>query len=217
MRDHILYNAGAIIPRRDRVDSTWIQDVLNGTGKVKDAVGPFPKTIYWPTGTVLSFTDGGGNDTIRVIAVAGGVTEDRYNNLTIEVDFTNDGSWDESHTITKTIVLDENSADPDTTVLTCGNWTNGTPSSASAYRIHNSYSDATRATLPYPVYNAGSAPLDTDGDYLPDWIETIIGSDPTSSTPPNDAMGNIDGDGYKNVEEWSHYFYSWQPPKLIKR
>jgi hypothetical protein len=48
-------------------------------------------------------------------------------------------------------------------------------------------------------------------------FEILIGSDPNSSRPPNDAMGDIDGDGYKNVEEWSHYLYSWQPPKLLKR
>jgi hypothetical protein len=53
----------------------------------------------------------------------------------------------------------------------------------------------------YSAYVGGDAPLDSDGDGIPDEWERRMGLD-----PGNPADGNLDrnGDGYTNIEEYLH-------------
>ncbi|KAF2251541.1 polysaccharide lyase family 1 protein [Trematosphaeria pertusa] len=46
----------------------------------------------------------------------------------------------------------------------------------------------------------GTKAVDTDGDGIPDAVETQMGFDPSR----NDAMEDKDGDGYTNVEAWAN-------------
>ena len=51
----------------------------------------------------------------------------------------------------------------------------------------------------WPGLKAVSAPVDTDGDGIPDWWEKEHGLDPKN---PADAAQDRDGDGYTNIEEY---------------
>lgn len=54
----------------------------------------------------------------------------------------------------------------------------------------------------YPVLQGGTIPSDTDGDGMPDaWEQQHCGG---SCAPTDDH----DNDGYENIEEWFHSFYS---------
>jgi hypothetical protein len=48
---------------------------------------------------------------------------------------------------------------------------------------------------------AGQPPADSDHDGMPDEWELAMGLDPGD---PADASGDLDGDGYTNVEEYLH-------------
>jgi len=50
----------------------------------------------------------------------------------------------------------------------------------------------------YPILPAASAPADGDGDGMPDVFEVEHGTDPVVK----DAAGDVDGNGYSNVEDW---------------
>jgi pectate lyase len=51
---------------------------------------------------------------------------------------------------------------------------------------------------PYPDLPAGGAPADADGDGMPDDYETSHGTNPGVA----DATGDVNGNGYDNVEDW---------------
>jgi pectate lyase len=51
---------------------------------------------------------------------------------------------------------------------------------------------------PWPTLAAGTPPADSDGDAMPDEFEVAHGTDP--AVP--DAVGDVDGDGYDNIEDW---------------
>lgn len=51
----------------------------------------------------------------------------------------------------------------------------------------------------YPVYRAAKAPVDSDGDGMPDDWEKAHGLNPND---PGDAAKDRDGDGYTNIEEY---------------
>jgi pectate lyase len=53
----------------------------------------------------------------------------------------------------------------------------------------------------YPSYSAGVAPLDSDGDGMPDEWERHEGLNPRNAS---DGNTDLDGDGYTNVEEYLH-------------
>ncbi|KAK7190463.1 pectate lyase C [Paraphaeosphaeria sporulosa] len=48
--------------------------------------------------------------------------------------------------------------------------------------------------------SGGAKPVDTDGDGIPDAAETQFGFDVNA----NDAMGDKDGNGYVNIEDWAN-------------
>src|SRR5262249_15941845 len=53
----------------------------------------------------------------------------------------------------------------------------------------------------YGVLNGGPAPVDSDGDGMPDDWEVYYGLDPND---PSDANGDFDGTGYTNVEKYAN-------------
>lgn len=53
----------------------------------------------------------------------------------------------------------------------------------------------------YPDLAAGQPPTDSDHDGMPDEWELAMGLDPGD---PADGSGDLDGDGYTNVEEYLH-------------
>ncbi|GIW40878.1 MAG: hypothetical protein KatS3mg076_1455 [Candidatus Binatia bacterium] len=56
----------------------------------------------------------------------------------------------------------------------------------------------------WPEMSGGTPPVDTDGDAMPDDWELARGLDPTD---PEDRNGDLDGDGYTNVEEYLNEFF----------
>jgi hypothetical protein len=62
---------------------------------------------------------------------------------------------------------------------------------------------AVRTSVPgWPAIAGGPAPLDTDEDGMPDDWERRLGLDPAD---PQDRNGDIDNDGYTNLEGYLHY------------
>jgi PKD repeat protein len=59
----------------------------------------------------------------------------------------------------------------------------------------------------WPTLNAGVAPVDTDNDGMPDDWETANGTNRLVA----DANGDLDGDGYKNIEEYINSLIVAQP------
>jgi pectate lyase len=57
----------------------------------------------------------------------------------------------------------------------------------------------------YPQLAAGIAPLDSDHDGLPDDWEREMGLDPEDAS---DGSGDLDGDGYTNLEAYLHFLAS---------
>jgi pectate lyase len=57
----------------------------------------------------------------------------------------------------------------------------------------------------WPNMSRGTAPQDSDEDGIPDTWENKLGIDPKNS---NDAKGDVDKDGYSNIEEYINSFYS---------
>jgi len=53
--------------------------------------------------------------------------------------------------------------------------------------------------FPWPDYKTYNVPVDTDHDGIPDDWETAHG---LNSHDPNDANGDINGDGYTNLEKY---------------
>ena len=53
----------------------------------------------------------------------------------------------------------------------------------------------------YPTYTGAEAPLDSDGDGMPDAWETKMGF---NANDPADGNQDQDGDGYTNVEAYLH-------------
>ena len=51
---------------------------------------------------------------------------------------------------------------------------------------------------PYPDIAAGAAPVDSDGDGMPDTYERAKDLNPTAP----DATGDVNGNGYDNIEDW---------------
>ncbi|HEY6021434.1 MAG TPA: hypothetical protein VIY48_16465, partial [Candidatus Paceibacterota bacterium] len=62
----------------------------------------------------------------------------------------------------------------------------------------------------WPAMSSGVAPVDTDGDGMPDSWELDHGLN------PNVADGNADrdGDGYTNIEEYINSFFSVKKPPV---
>jgi pectate lyase len=54
------------------------------------------------------------------------------------------------------------------------------------------------AAGPYPELAAGAAPVDSDGDGMPDTYESVSG---TNRGAP-DGTGDVNGNGYDNIEDW---------------
>lgn len=63
--------------------------------------------------------------------------------------------------------------------------------------------DSPNAVGGWPVLAAGTAPLDTDQDGMPDAWETAHATDPLVFDP----HGDVDGNGYANLEDYLNSFY----------
>jgi hypothetical protein len=210
LRDHLFQTAGAILPRRDPVDSAFIQDVRNGTGRIKNVMGPVPKQIRWPMGFFVVSTL---NDTqIVYIDPTKSVTLDRYKLDTLHIT-SGSGSGQRKKISTNTAA---NLTTGEVTVTVASPFST-LPNTSSAFDIILTYSDATRATRSVPSLATGSAPADSDSDHIPDAIETLIGTNPNSGTGNEGALGDKDGDGYLNIEEWVILLYDFQKERLQKR
>ncbi|RYU10649.1 Ig-like domain-containing protein [Nocardioides iriomotensis] len=61
---------------------------------------------------------------------------------------------------------------------------------------------------PYPDLAAGTAPVDSDGDGMPDSYESAKGTNPKVA----DATGDLNGNGYDNIEDWFNSLLSTKPP-----
>jgi pectate lyase len=59
--------------------------------------------------------------------------------------------------------------------------------------------DSTKEVGGWPTYRSAPAPLDSDGDGMPDVWEKAHGLNPND---PSDAAKDRDGDGYSNIEEY---------------
>jgi hypothetical protein len=57
----------------------------------------------------------------------------------------------------------------------------------------------------YPILASGNAPVDSDHDGMADDWEQEMGLDPQDAS---DGIGDLDGDGYTNVEEYLHLLSS---------
>ena len=201
----VLDNVGAIHPSRDAIDAAVIAEVRAQTGSIKDCVEQ-GVTIYWPSGTA---TSGSAPRTVTIPASPGGVTGNRYTGKTIELDISPlDGTYETSRTIlTNTVPLGG-----DIEIVVTADWTT-TPSATSLYRILNPCTS--NYTTGYGTYSAGSAPTDTDADLLSDVAELWLtgGASTTSAT----VTGDLDSDGYENVEDWiNDYYYPHLSPYLTK-
>ncbi|PNS15373.1 hypothetical protein CAC42_632 [Sphaceloma murrayae] len=66
----------------------------------------------------------------------------------------------------------------------------------------NLISDETAAPMSYDpaALKGGAAPLDTDGDGIPDDVELQMGTDPNVK----DSLEDKDGNGYTNIEDWAN-------------
>ena len=61
-----------------------------------------------------------------------------------------------------------------------------------------------------PSYSGGTAPTDTDHDGMPDYWENEQGLNPNN---PNDGNGDINGNGYTNIEDYiNHFFFETSSP-----
>jgi hypothetical protein len=61
---------------------------------------------------------------------------------------------------------------------------------------------------PYPDLAAGTPPVDSDGDGMPDSYESAKGTNPRIA----DATGDLNGNGYDNIEDWFNSLLSNMPP-----
>jgi hypothetical protein len=211
LRDNLFQTAGAILPKRDPIDSAFIQDVRNGTGRIKDVVGPVPKQIRWPQGyDVARFVSS--NNQVYYVDPTGMVTAGRYDNFdTLQI--TAGPGASQKRAISSTTL-----GTGDTVIITCQSPTfSPPPNTSSDFDIILSYSDVTRATRSVPPLAAGTAPTDSDNDRIPDAIEALIGTNPNSGTGNEGALGDKDGDGYLNIEEWIILLYDYQKERLLKR
>jgi pectate lyase len=64
------------------------------------------------------------------------------------------------------------------------------------------------AAGPYPPLAAGTAPVDSDGDGMPDSFESAKGTDPKVA----DATGDRNGNGYDDIEDWFSSLLVNKPP-----
>lgn len=64
--------------------------------------------------------------------------------------------------------------------------------------VRNGTGSIKNAAGPYPSLAAGTAPVDSDGDAMPDAYESSHGTDPRAA----DAAGDANGNGYDNIEDW---------------
>jgi hypothetical protein len=178
---------------RDAADTRIIDDVRNGTGNWKN--GRANQVVFYPQGssTISSTT------TTVTIRVAGSVPTDRWAVPQLEdsIEITGGSGYPQmgGNNIKK---ITDNTAGPVSTITIDGNF-NPSLGTDTQWRIRevppSPYSGD------YPVLATGIPQTDSDSDGVPDVWEVFIGTNPSVS----DAMEDIDGDGYKNLEEYGEY------------
>jgi hypothetical protein len=220
VRDHVLDYAGARIPAMASIEARLRSDVRIKAGRVKDCVGPVPKTIYWPDVLVNETLPGNILDSVIIPAPIGGLTDDRYNTKIIQIDYDNNNSWDDTATVIGTDACCPPAPGEDPGKARIGVNSPGfsnKPESGDRVRIWNPYSDTALATASYPTVAVVTPYTDSDSDKIPDTIEDQIGTDKNSAASPDGTWHDKDGDGFTNIEEWWISKIPVSRPKLPKR
>jgi len=81
---------------------------------------------------------------------------------------------------------------------TAGTATGSSPDGSTTYGLNQGIIDSQSAVGGWPVYNGGTAPVDTDHDGMPDAWETAMGLNPTSATDRN----TVSSTGYTMLENY---------------
>ncbi|RMG94082.1 MAG: T9SS C-terminal target domain-containing protein [Chloroflexi bacterium] len=189
--------AGAIVPYRDSVDYRLLQSAIDNSGKIVDCIE--------------------GDDIIIEGIAQGG----DFNYIQLDPRATTESGTYQGRLIT--IVSGPGIGDtvmiigyhgPSKTAYVQPGWSTP-PTSASVYHIIIDCSN-NAGGWPAPL-NSGTPPTDTDNDGMPDSWEISYGTDPLVA----DHNGDIDGDGYTNIEAYINHFFNCavisgcQPPQAL--
>ncbi|MBV7533263.1 CBM35 domain-containing protein [Chitinophaga sp. sic0106] len=85
--------------------------------------------------------------------------------------------------------------------------TNGTSTAIGATTGKGGIIDSPTEVGGWPTYAAGTAPADTDNDGMPNTWESANGTNPNVA----DNNGDLDGDGYTNLEEYLNFLTGENP------
>jgi len=183
---------------RDAVDIRIVSEVRDSTGSLKN--GRANQVIFYPVGTsTISSTD-----TTVEIRVSASVPSDRWAVLGFEdsIEITGGSGFPQTVSNIKKIVDNTIAVgDPPTTILKIE------PNKPFSPAIGTDTDWRIREVPPspysgdYPALAAGTPQTDSDFDGVPDIWELFIGTKADSV----DATGDIDNDGYKNLEEYAEY------------
>jgi hypothetical protein len=194
---NLVLNRAGPFPR-DAVDLRIISEVRDSTGSVKN--GRANQVIFYPVGTsTISSTA-----TTVEIRVAETVPADRWAVLGSEdsIEITGGTGFPQNVSNIKKITdntLANGDGDPPTSILTIDGSFSPLLGTDTDWRIRevppSPYSGD------YPTLAAGTPQTDSDSDGVPDIWEVFMGTDPGVA----DATGDVDNDGYKNVEEYAEY------------